>query len=120
MAIEKYFARAPADVAAAHNETSPFSIEVRFLGGLTQRQMDAFKAAADRWCRVIVGDMPSVMVDGEVIDDLLIVAQGQDIDGPGQILGQAGPTHLRPRTAGKAAFIPAKGTMAFDTADLQD
>jgi hypothetical protein len=118
MAVEKYVARAPAQVAAAHNESSPFTIEVRFLGGLTPRQMDAFTAAADRWCKVIIGDMPTVVVGGEVIDDLVILAQGQDIDGPGQILGQAGPTHLRPRSAGKAAFIPARGKMAFDTADL--
>ena len=58
------------------------------------------------------------MVDGEVVDDVVIQAQGVDIDGPGQILGQAGPTHLRPASAGDAAFLPAKGIMSFDTADL--
>src|SRR4029077_3080011 len=55
---------------------------------------------------------------GEVIDDLLIEAQGVSIDGPGKILGQAGPTHLRPASAGASAFLPAKGLMSFDTADL--
>ena len=108
-------ARAAAAAAAA---PSPFTIEVRFLGGLTQQQKNAFKAAANRWTQVIVGDLPSVRVDGEVIDDLLILAQGTAIDGPGQILGQAGPTHLRPSGAGAAAFLPAKGIMSFDTADL--
>lgn len=98
--------------------TSPFTIEVRFLGGLTARQRAAFTAAADRWTRVIVGDLPSVLVDGEVIDDVLILAQGTAIDGPGGILGQAGPTHLRPASAGPAAFLTAKGIMSFDTADL--
>ncbi|MGH9148054.1 MAG: leishmanolysin-related zinc metalloendopeptidase, partial [Vicinamibacterales bacterium] len=95
--------------------TSAYKIEVRFLGGLTTSQKNAFKAAADRWTKVIVGDLPSVRVDGEVIDDLLILAQGVDIDGPGGILGQAGPTHLRPASAGKAAFLPVKGIMSFDT-----
>src|SRR6185312_5784090 len=90
---------------------SPYTIEVRFLGGLTQRQIDAFKAAADRWSRVIVGDLPSVTADGELIDDLLILAEGANIDGPGHILGQAGPTRLRPSTAGPSAFLPAKGRM---------
>jgi len=119
--IERYVARAAADVTAAvANETSPFNIEVRFLGGLTDTQKNAFKSAADRWSRMIVGDLPSVVVDGEVIDDVLILAQGQAIDGPGKILGQAGPTHLRPANAGQAAFIPAKGMMVFDTADLQE
>jgi hypothetical protein len=98
---------------------SPFTIEVRFVGGLTQRQKRAFKAAADRWVNVIVGDLPSVMVDGEVIDDLLILADGSDIDGPGRVLGQAGPTALRPPNAGTAAFLPAKGQMSFDKADLR-
>lgn len=98
--------------------TSPFTIEVRFLGGLSARQRRAFTAAADRWTRVIVGDLPTVRVEGEDIDDLLILAQGVDIDGPGKILGQAGPTHLRPTAAGTAAFLPAKGSMSFDTADL--
>jgi hypothetical protein len=118
--IERYLARAPAEVAARAGEASPFTIEVQFLGGLTETQKNAFKLAADRWSRMIIGDLPSVVVDGEVIDDVLILAQGQDIDGPGRILGQAGPTRLRPRNAGNAASLPAKGTMAFDTADLQD
>ncbi len=98
---------------------SPFTIEVRFVGGLTQTQKKAFKFAADRWTRVIVGDLPSVLADGELIDDVLILADGADIDGPGKILGQAGPTRLRPQGAGKAAFLPAKGRMSFDKADLK-
>jgi hypothetical protein len=113
---ESYRARADqgrAEVLAA--TSSPYTIEVRFLGGLTDAQKAAFTAAADRWTTVIVGDLPSVQVDGEVVDVLLILAQGADIDGPGGILGQAGPTHLRPDSAGS---LPAKGLMSFDTADL--
>jgi hypothetical protein len=118
--FETYQAKADPQIAAELAETtSPFTIEVRFLGGLTERQMDAFKSAADRWSHVIVGDLPSVVVNGEVIDDILILAQGAEIDGPGRILGQAGPTHLRPANAGGAAFIPARGKMTFDTADLE-
>jgi hypothetical protein len=118
--LETY--HAVADEATAKlvaNTTSPFTIEVRFGGGLTQRQKAAFKAAADRWTRVIVGDLPSVLVDGELVDDVLILADGADIDGPSGILGQAGPTRLRPPNAGTAAFLPAKGRMSFDTADLK-
>jgi len=105
--------------AGAAAVASAYKIEVRFLGGLTTAQKNAFKAAADRWATVIVGDLPSVRVDGEVIDDLLILAQGTDIDGPRGILGQAGPTHIRPASAGKFKFLPVKGIMSFDTADLQ-
>ena len=93
---------------------------MRFLGGLTPAQKNAFKTAANRWSKVIVGDVPSVVVNGKVIDDLLIMAQGVAIDGPGGILGQAGPTHLRPSSAGVYAFLPARGLMSFDTADLAE
>jgi hypothetical protein len=108
--------RQRAEVLAA--TVSPFTIEVRFLGGLTATQQAAFTAAADRWTTIIVGDIPDVFVDGEVIDDLLILAQGTPIDGTGGILGQAGPTHIRPASAGSTAFLPVKGIMSFDTADL--
>jgi len=116
---ESYVARADAAVAlAVANTNSPFNIEVRFLGGLTPTQQNAFKAAADRWTKVIVGDLPPMLVDGELVDDILILAQGADIDGPGKILGMAGPRVLRPASAGAAAFLPVKGEMTFDTADL--
>lgn len=118
--FETYHARADASRAKALTATaSPFTIDVRFLGGLSPTQKAAFTAAADRWTKMIVGDLPSVTADNEIIDDVLILAQGSAIDGPGGILGQAGPTHLRPASAGVAAFLPAKGIMSFDTADLQ-
>jgi hypothetical protein len=104
------------DLAAT---TSPFTIVVRFIGGLTQRQQEAFAAAADRWVRVIVGDLPEMLVGDELIDDVVISAQGRPIDGIGHILGSAGPRDLRPREAGAAAFLPATGSMSFDTADLE-
>jgi hypothetical protein len=120
---EIYRAIADADTASAivgAEVVSPFTIEVRFLGGLTQRQMDAFRGAADRWVRLIVGDLPSVTLpDGQVVDDLLIFARGEDIDGVGNVLGQAGARDLRPAGAGQFAFLPATGEMSFDTADLE-
>jgi hypothetical protein len=119
--IETFIAHASVKAnASAAAIKSAYKIEVRFVGGLTTTQKNAFKTAAKRWSKVIVGDVPSVMVSGEVIDDLLIVAQGVPIDGPGKILGQAGPTHLRPASAGVNAFLPAKGLMSFDTADLAE
>lgn len=116
---EIYEAKADAGRAKALAATaSPFTIKIRFLGGLNARQRSAFTKAADRWTRIIVGDLPRVRVDGEWIDDVLILAQGSAIDGPGRILGQAGPTHLRPTGAGASASLPVKGIMSFDTADL--
>jgi leishmanolysin len=115
---EVYVVRADPKRAKAAKAAAPFTITVVFLGGLTTAQKNAFKTAAKRWSKVIVGDLPDVVVNGQVIDDVLIEASGVAIDGPGGILGQAGPTHLRPASAGAAKFIPAKGRMQFDTADL--
>lgn len=118
-AVDAYLAHASVKASAtAAAIQSAYKIEIRFLGGLTATQKNAFKKAADRWTKVIVGDVPSVMVGGVLIDDLLIEAQGVAIDGPGRVLGQAGPTSLRPAGMGANAFLPAKGLMSFDTADL--
>lgn len=120
--VDSYIAQAPVGAAPAAGmrslQAGAYKIEVRFQGGLTASQQTAFKQAADRWVRAIVGQLPSVQVDGEVVEGLLILAQGAAIDGPGRILGQAGPTHLRPAQAGTHAYLPAKGLMSFDTADL--
>ncbi|MBL1085756.1 peptidase [Streptomyces actinomycinicus] len=102
------------------NTTSPFTIEVRFLGGLTQNQQDAFAAAADRWSRVIVGDLDTALVGGDIIDDVLVEAEGVSIDGPSGVLGMAGPTDFREASAQFGASLPAKGVMRFDTADLAE
>lgn len=115
---EVYVARASAKAAKAAKAAAPFTITVVFLGGLTTAQKNAFKSAADRWSKVIVGDLPDVVISGQVVDDVLIEASGVPIDGPGGILGQAGPTHLRPTGTGATSLIPAKGRMQFDTADL--
>lgn len=94
--------------------SSPFTIDVRIVGGLTASQQSIFEEAARRWSEIIIGDLESFEVDGEIIDDLLILAEGTVIDGPNGILGQAGPTHVRPDSR-----IPIRGIMSFDSADLQ-
>jgi hypothetical protein len=109
---ERY--RALAGVAVdPDQEQAGFTIDIEFLGGLTQTQKDLFKSAALRWSRVIVRDLPSASVGGRLVDDILIQAKGEDIDGVGRVLGRAGPTAVRQGT-----FLPITGVMAFDTADL--
>jgi hypothetical protein len=90
-----------------------FSIKIRFLGGLSSTQKTIFNLAATRWSEVITSRLPRIRVAGEIIDGVVIDASGTRIDGPGRILGQAGPTVLRPRT-----LLPAKGMMEFDIGDL--
>ncbi len=92
----------------------PYQIQIRFLGGLTASQQAIFQEAAQRWSEVIVGNIPPFDTDIGRVDDLVIDAQGLNIDGPGGVLGQAGPTQVRP-----GSLLPARGIMEFDSGDLQ-
>ncbi len=85
----------------------------------------AFENAAARWAEAIVGDLPDVTASipagacgndtafNGPVDDLVIFVKVGAIDGPGGILGQAGPCYLR-----GGSYLPYAGTMAFDAADL--
>lgn len=91
-----------------------FTIEVRFLGGLTEGQQQVFDDSACRWAEIITGELPRVRLpNGDIIENVRIDAQGTSIDGASGILGQAGPTQLR-----SGSLLPATGIMRFDTADL--
>ncbi len=87
-----------------------FDIRVNFDGGLTSSQQDIFSDAEDFWEFFIVGYRDELVGPG-----LDISASGQNIDGVGGILGQAGPT--------LGIFLPSyvyatDGVMEFDSADL--
>ena len=86
-----------------------FDITLNLQPGLTPSQIAAFQAAELRWEEIITGDVPDI----GLIDDLVIDASVVAIDGPGGILGQAGPDGLR-----AGSFIPFSGIMQFDSADL--
>ena len=93
---------------------SNFDIVVTFSGGLTASQMAAFTAAEQRLEQIITGDVPDITVPGiGLVDDIQIDASGMAIDGPGGVLGQAGPNMIR-----TGSNLPITGTMQFDTADL--
>ena len=89
-----------------------FDITLRTTG-LTTSQVAVFRQAAARWSQAIVGDLPDATYNGVAVDDLLIDASATAIDGPGGVLGQAGPDVLRSGSA-----LPIHGRMEFDSADL--
>ncbi len=87
-----------------------FDIRVDFDGGLTSSQQSIFSDAEDFWEFFIIGYRDEFAGPG-----LDISASGQNIDGVGGILGQAGPT--------LGIFLPSyvyatEGVMEFDSADL--
>lgn len=101
-----------------------YNITLRYLLPPTERQVEVFEAAAARWEEIIIKDEPSVEgpipsaffgfpnIDG-TIDDLVIEVALAPIDGPGGILGSAGPRFVR-----TSNFLSLTGVMFFDVADL--
>jgi aspartate 1-decarboxylase len=101
----------------ANNDASSsggtYDIQISYVGDA--RFGAVFEAAAARWEKAIVGDVPDISVAGiGLIDDLRIDALVVPIDGAGGILGQAGPDGLRPGT-----LLPYHGNMEFDAADVE-
>ena len=103
-----------------------YALTLCFTTPMTASQRTVFQNAATRWGSVITGDVPDVT--GTVpagtcgsgtpslnltFDDLVIFAGIESIDGPGGILGSAGPCLIR--TVGS---LPILGVMRFDVADM--
>jgi CBS domain-containing protein len=102
-----------------------FDIEVRFIGaGGTAVVRQAFLNAANKWRRMILGDLHTVTLNrgagdcaawvpavSETINDVVIFARIGPIDGAGSILARAGPCIITP-------LFPVTGIMEFDEADL--
>jgi Viral BACON domain/Leishmanolysin len=113
---------------------SEYDIDFQFLGaGMTAARRAVFNEAAGLWSAVIIGDLEDFAVEiGDLpatdtlcgfdtpafvgtIDDLLIFASIAPIDGPGKILGQAGPAAIRASTNDLTII----GCMQFDEADVE-
>lgn len=92
-----------------------FDITINYLdNGLSRSQKNIFQTVAQRWERIITGDLPNVVLANDrVIDDLEIGVRSPLIDGVGRVLGQAGPTGIRSNSQ-----LPYAGLIEFDRADL--
>lgn len=84
-----------------------FDIVINYTGNLAYKKY--FDAAEVFWEKVIVGDLP----DAKGIDDLLIDATIENIDGQYGTLGYAGPRELR-----AGSYLPYTGAMKFDSSDM--
>jgi len=92
----------------------------------TPRQQEVFESDAARWERIIIKDKPSctgtipsaipgfpLLVEDGVVDDIIIEVVLAQIDGPGNVLGRAGPSFVR-----SDDFLTLSGVMIFDVDDL--
>lgn len=111
--------------ASGNVSTAGFNIDLKFQALPTLVQLSAFRNAASRWEAIITNDLPSQPLSiapgtcsspgvNETVEDLAIIVLLAPIDGPGAILGSAGPCILRSGTTG----LTVLGVMRFDTADL--
>jgi hypothetical protein len=104
----------------------PYGITVRYSGSMTWSRRRTFADAAARWARVIRGGLSDQSlslvadecVDGAasfsgMVDDVLIDASIAPIDGPGGVLGSAGPCVVR-----FDGGLTVYGVMQFDAADV--
>ncbi len=93
---------------------SSFDIDLTFDASITASQQAAFRAAADRWERIIVGDIPDVIVPGiGNVDDISIDISTTQIDLVGNVLAE---TELI--AARIASFLPSASDITFDSADI--
>ena len=108
--------------------TSSYNIVVQFVGTPTQSQREAFAEAQNRWESLIVGDLADIPLNAaadecdtglpavnQTIDDLLILVRLEPIDGPGDIIGSAGPCFVR-----SSNDLSVLGSMTLDSDDLED
>jgi hypothetical protein len=112
-----------AAVACDAGSGGGYAVTLEFVSPATPAERAAFERARQRIERVIVGDLPDVRLDrgpacsgvvpGGEVDDLLVLVDLAAIDGPGRIVGSAGPCIVR-----RSNGLPAVGLARFDTADL--
>ena len=117
--------------ATAAAAAAAYNIDVRFIGATPDAAVQsAFQNAAARWGRVL-GEVSNFnlgnivlpandcatgqpAVTGETIDDIIIWASIDSIDGPSNKLGVAYPCYTRPST-----LLILAGAMVFDSADVR-
>jgi hypothetical protein len=99
--------------AGLSNGEAGYDIRIDFKGtGWTDGLKQAFTGAADYLTNVITADIGGGSYYNNIyIDDLYMIAELKTIDGPGGILGQAGPTAVWSNE------LTAMGVMQFDSAD---
>lgn len=111
-------------------DTTQYKIDLS-LEVLDPSNADAYLRARARWAELIPGDLPSYpgnKIDfpyytcnnphPSFVDDLHICGRDENIDGPGSVLGSAGPIWAR-ANQDTGYFTTIAGIMRFDVADIE-
>ncbi len=104
-----------------------YDIEIAWHDALTESQRAVIAAAANTWADVLaVSELSDVRFDErvscgfltttrevEVVDELLLMVATVYVDGPGGVLGYAGPCYLR-----RSNGLPIVGHVVLDSEDI--
>lgn len=118
----------------ATGETAQYDIDIEFLGTVDPDFQPAFTTAKARWEQLVFGDLVDAVANltaaetdfcgmpgaiNKTIDDILIFARVDSIDGPAGVLGRAGPCYIRDAQEAPDEGKPVIGRMVFDSADVR-
>ena len=117
------------------NRTTTFDITPLLVVEVSAELQSALEAALARWEEIITADVPQaaipgrppeqpffqegqcggfgVLVNGTSAEDLIVLVNITSIDGPGRVLGQAGPCVIR-----SPSILPFVGVLTLDADDL--
>lgn len=112
------------------NRTTEYNITLFPIGDIPESIRPHLDSAVAQWQRAITGNLPPITIptnffgpgacggfgnltNGTTTDDILIIVQIAPIDGPGRVLGRAGPCGIR--TSSRLPFI---GSLLLDSDDL--
>jgi hypothetical protein len=108
------------------SDPGSYGIVVRYTSAVSAAERAAIDGAAARWSSAIAGDLPAVQMSAaagacgvphpqvnELIDDLLVFVHITPMDGPGKVLGSAGPCYIR-----SGGGMPVMGAVMLDAADV--
>jgi hypothetical protein len=112
------------------NRTGTYDITVFPIGNIPESMWPHLDSAITQWQAAITGNLPAVtiptgffapgacggfgtLMNGTTTDDVLIVVKIEPIDGPGRVLGRAGPCGVRGGTR-----LPFVGVLILDADDL--
>lgn len=109
----------------ATGAAAQYNIEIRNIGPAFSAPVQAaFNAAEAYWEQIIYGELSNVAINttnacgrgatiSETVDDIIVLALFDSIDGQGSVLGSAGWCSIRVSNG-----LPIYGLMRFDTADM--
>ena len=122
-------ARKTFEIRVVAHRTDRYDITPMYVSDVPAGIQPHLDAAIAQWEAALTGDLAPVSLEGlasgscggfsqeaagTVTDDILILVNIDSIDGPGEILGQAGPCFIR-----NSDSLPLLGILTLDSEDLE-